>query len=190
MVKFLTDYNVMQRIANGDEQACHIVVKDHISTIYNVAMSISKNSIIADDITQETFIKLWKNAHKFNGQFPLHSWIYRIAVNTALSHVKTAKHHKNIDDIPIEDTGNLPDTILIKKENEQHIETAIAQLNEIEQTVLMLFYWDEVQIKDIAYALDMKPSTVESMLRRTRKKLEYLLSKDYDKPLGKHHEKS
>ena len=178
MIRFQSDKSLMQKIAEHDQRACQTFVKENMSMIYNVALRMVKDTATAEDITQETFTKIWKYAHTFDGESKLKSWIYRITINVCYSHMKSGHTHDDIDDVVMEDTADLADTSLFKKQQAQQVQDAIYQLNETERAVLVMFYWESIKINDIGTALDMTPSAVESLLRRTRSKLKLLLDKD------------
>ena len=175
-MRFQSDKSLMEKVAEHDPRACQTFVKENMSMIYNVALRMVKNPATAEDVTQETFAKVWKYAHTFDGESKLKSWIYRITINVCYSHIKVDSSHEDIDDVVIEDNADLADTSLFKKQQAEHVRDAIYKLNENERAVLVMFYWESVKIIDIATALDMTPSAVESLLRRTRTKLKQILN--------------
>ena len=181
MIKFLSEKRLMQKVANQDSKACHTFVNDYMSMMYNVALRVVKNPTMAEDITQEAFTKIWKYAHTFNGESSLKSWIYRITMNTCYDYIKQQNkgggQYDDIDDVIIEDETDLADTTLFKKEKAEHVQEALYQLSERERSVLVLFYWESAKISEVAHAMDMSDSAVESLLRRTRTKLKNLLDK-------------
>ena len=115
MLGFNSEKSLMKKVSEHDPRACKTFVDDYMSMIYNVALRIVKNPAVADDVTQETFTKIWKYAHTFDGKSKLKSWIYRITINTCYSHMKSKVTHTDIDDVVIQDTSDLADTSLFKK---------------------------------------------------------------------------
>ena len=66
------------------------LVRKYARKVYNIAYRITGNGHDADDVTQETFIQVHRNLHKFRGESSLYTWIYRIAVNASLKYRKQA----------------------------------------------------------------------------------------------------
>lgn len=180
MIKFLSEKRLMQKVAKQDPKACHTFVNNYMFMMYNVALRVVKNPTMAEDITQDSFIKIWKYAHTFKGESSLKSWIYRITINTCYDHIKRQNKsnspHDDINDVVVEDKSDLADTTLFKKEKAEHVRQALYQLSERERSVLVLFYWESAKISEIAHAMDMSDSAVESLLRRTRTKLKNILN--------------
>jgi len=82
----MKDGDLVKRFQNGEEQAFDELVKKHYSTTHNLLVRLSGNSMDADDLCQETFIRVYRSLRKFKAQSQFSTWLYRIATNVANSH--------------------------------------------------------------------------------------------------------
>ena len=144
---------------------------------------------MAEDITQEVFITIYKSMLGFNEQSSLSTWIYRIAVNKSLDHLRSKTRQKRsgiFNSLFHRDTGEAlyepadfehPGIQLEHKENARYLFTAIQALPENQKTVFVLAHIEELSQKEIAEIMDVSVKAVESLLQRAkgnlRKKLEF-----------------
>lgn len=145
--------------------------------IYNLAYRMVGNGEDAQDLTQETFIKVLRELSSFRRECSLSTWIYRIATNLCLSHLRKRK-------IVLETVGireNLPsskedrpDRQLLRKEMRELIHKGIEHLPEENRTVIILRDFQGLSYRDIARILKIPLGTVQSRLSRGR-----LFLKDY-----------
>ena len=119
-----------------------------------------------DDSVQECFIKIWKNLHKFDGRSSLKTWIYRIAINTAIDTAR--KNKKHAYSAEIEDKED--DTDFEKQTIEKELITkGFGSLNEKHKTVLVLYAYEGQKIKEISEILKISEGTVKSRLFSAKK---------------------
>jgi DNA-directed RNA polymerase specialized sigma24 family protein len=78
----LSDHILVQRIKLGDRRAADQLVDAHYQRVYAILYSFCKNRETAEDLTQDTFVKMWKAIGRFNGLSRVSTWLYRIAYNT------------------------------------------------------------------------------------------------------------
>jgi len=163
--------------------------------ILNLIFRLCGNEEIARDLTQDVFIKVYQNLKSFEYKSQIYTWIYRIAVNHTLNHIKKIKRQKwssifeeNILDLLNKGTfesenieNTLPDKILERKDREKIIWDTIHSLPDKYRIPLSLFRYEELSYKEIAENLDLSMGTVESHIHRAKKllikKLEQLLDK-------------
>ena len=165
----------MKKIATGDNKACRQFVDTHMPMIYRVCVRTLGSDRLAEDVSQDVFMKVWRFADTFDGKSKLKTWIYRITINTCLDTFKKQKIHTNIDDFEIADNTDLADVDYLKKKTAEQIQDGLCLLKPKERTAIVLFYWEERRIKDIAKILEIGEKATESLLRRTRSKLAYIL---------------
>ena len=133
----------------------------------------------ADDLTQEVFLKVSRGLEDFRGESSLSSWIYRIATNTALDHLRrssqTATESLSIDmeEEPLRLRGEIPpvDQQLVRKEMNACIRNVIKNLPEEYRTVIVLRELEEFKNSEIAEILQVSLDTVKIRLHRARSKL-------------------
>ena len=131
---------------------------------------------------QEMVLQLWKSYPKFRNESAISTWMYRIGLNTAISHLR--KRPKNVFKISLsEDVFQIPDPAYFATENTgiAALHQAIAQLNTIEKAIMML-YLEEKSYREIALILGITKSNVGVKISRIKEKLEIIL-KSYNHEL-------
>ena len=110
----------------------------------------------ADDILQETFVKIWKNLEKFRGDSKLYTWLYRIATNEALSHLRSRKNLYLVGDNPAPDeyTFQSGDIYFDGEAASARLALAIAHLPEKQRVVFNLKYFEEMKYEEMSEVLE------------------------------------
>jgi RNA polymerase sigma-70 factor (ECF subfamily) len=168
----------------GDTESFHEIVAIYDTRIMTLTLQIAQNKEDAEDIYQETFVKVFKNISKFRFESDIYTWIYRIAVNTAYNYKR--KQSKMIVVEPKEENGyDFLDWIYDPQSNEDNREELIMAINQSlltlshqQRTVFILKHLQQLKIKDIANILDLSDGTVKKYLFRAMKKLRVSL-KEY-----------
>ncbi len=168
----------------GDAESFHEIVTKYDSRIMTLTLQIAQNKEDAEDIYQETFIKVYKNISKFRFESDIYTWIYRIAVNTAYNYKR--KHSKISVVEPNEETGfDFLDWVYDPQSSEDNREELVMAINQSllelshqQRTVFILKHLQQLKIKDIASILDISDGTVKKYLFRAMEKLRVSL-KEY-----------
>lgn len=147
------------------------LVSRYSKTVYRIALSRLGNPSDAEDITQEVLIKYIDADKTFEDEDHRRKWIIRVAVNAVNTFVKSAwKRHttelSEAEDIPYND-GDESETLDIRN--------AVSRLPEKYRIPIHLFYFEDMQIKDIAAAMSCSEGTIKSLLSRARSKLKEML---------------
>lgn len=176
----IDDYQLIQSIKNGEPRAYAILVDRYKDLVYTLAYRMVRNREEAEEVAQDSFVKVYKSLDKFKGDSKFSTWIYRIAYNTSLDRIKKNKKHYN--DVPINDyTYNQLDTIdnalenMISAEKSKMIKDCIQKLPEESGVLLTLFYFDELSLEEISKIVNIEANTVKVKLFRARKKLAVVL---------------
>jgi len=136
----------------------------------------------ADDVLQNTFIKIFKNIDKFKGESKLFSWMYRIATNEAITFLQKKAKQNNVD---IEDyqqqlTSNLEsDNWFSGDEIQLILQKAIATLPQQQQLVFKMKYFDELKYNEISEILDTSVGGLKASYHHAVKKIEHFI-KNYN----------
>lgn len=166
-----------------------ILISMYIDKAYSVAFGVMGNSHDANDITQEAFIKVYKNIDKFNFQSAFNTWLYRIVKNACIDELRKRKKSTVISiDAGIDsDDGEyilqIPDEspgiqeILEEKEAGIYLAEALAELKENHRAVLVLADIKNYDYSEIADMLDIPVGTVKSRISRARIKLAEIIRK-------------
>ena len=155
------------------------IYEDYINKIYKLCLYKAGNKEEAEDLTQEIFIKIYKNLKTFEGNSSLYTWIYTIAVRTCIDHRnKKGKNKETIElDYSLCVDSNIEDDY-IEKDRSLLISSCIGTLNEKYRMVLYLFYYEDMKIKDISNVLKRNESTIKTWLSRGKEKLRSELRKE------------
>ena len=129
-------------------------------------------------MAQESFIKAYKSLHTFKGSAKFSTWLYRITYNTCISEVRKKKvYFTSTDDVEIKDDSDNFNLDGIPEENRAEvIKKALKKLPEDEYTLVLLYYFEEQTIDDIAKIAKLSASNTKVKLFRARKKLYTILS--------------
>jgi RNA polymerase sigma-70 factor (ECF subfamily) len=163
------------------------IVKNHGERIYNLALMKCNQVELAEDICQETFIRVYKGLEKFRDEAQLGTWIYRIALNVCHTMIKRESQLSSRL-IPLEDRADLEpeelnsdvQDIFIKDVEKEQIREAIAALSHSQSDAITLYYLKEFQYTEVANIMDLPINTVKSHIRRAKTNLKLLLMEVYD----------
>lgn len=168
----------------GHSESFHKIVSKYDTRIMSLSLQIAQNKEDAEDIYQETFVKVYKNISKFRFESDIYTWMYRIAVNTAYNYKR--KHSKMTVVEPREDEHyDILDWMYDPHSNEENREELLTAINQSllglshqQRTVFILKHLQQLKIKDIANILDLSEGTVKKYLFRAMEKLRVSL-KEY-----------
>ncbi len=164
------------------------LVKQNLRSVYNLAYRYANNKNDAEDITQEAFLKAWKNVKKFDAQKNFKTWVLTIAKNTTFDFLRKRKslvfsdmensegENKTLENI--ENPSPLPNEIFEQKELAKNLNLAFEKLPPNFRAVLSLHYNEELAFEEIASILEKPMNTVKSWHYRALKILRNLLTKD------------
>lgn len=175
--------NLLESIALQKEDAFKELYTLYSAKVYNTALSYVQNENDAEEITQDVFVKIHKNASKFKGNSSVNTWIYRITVNTSLNVIKKRKRFSFLsftnqnDEKTQKDVPDFvhPNLILENKEEGILIFKAIKKLPETQQTAFILAFVEELPRQEIAQIMETSLKAVESLLQRAKTNLKKTL---------------
>jgi RNA polymerase sigma factor (sigma-70 family) len=153
------------------------LIAAHKPIIYKICNSYCKNQYDRDDLAQEITYQLWKSYTHFNGTVKFTTWMYRVALNVAITFYRKTKTAEAIiklaePDLEIEDKKN--DTIELEK-NINTLQQFINQLKELDKA-LMILYLEEKSYSEIAEVLGITETNVATKIGRIKDKLKQKFS--------------
>ena len=176
----IDDQKLIEAIQNGDTKAYTQLVNRYKDLVYTLAIRMLKHREEAEEVAQDTFIKVFKSLQKFKGDSKFSTWIYKVTYNTCLDRIKKNKKHYN--DVAIDEfTFNKLDSIdnaldnMINEEKSVLIKKCINKLPEASSALLTLFYFEELSLEEISKIINIEANTVKVKLFRARKKLAVIL---------------
>lgn len=154
----------------GTENYIPYLIDTYSDMLIRISFSYMKNLSDAEDITQEVFIKLLEKKPSFQSTEHEKAWLIRVAINLSKDKLKSS-YFKNT--APLEG-----DFIDITKEDNEIIE-AVLMLPLKYRSIVLLYYYEDYSISEVANILNLKDSTVGSQLSRARKLLKPILKEDF-----------
>lgn len=160
----------------GDRQAFRVIVENHQSFVYAVAYRMVGNRAEAEDITQEAFIRLWKNISKYRTDVKLSTWLYKIVTNLCLDYLKSPRnrqrrHHDKLEHAASVQSSVTPETILAGKEVMLAIEKATEALPPMQKAVFVLRDLESLSVAETCAILSLTPDKVKTNLFHARKRI-------------------
>jgi RNA polymerase sigma factor (sigma-70 family) len=173
------DYYITETL-KGNVNAYAFLVEKYKRMVYTLIIRIVKNREEAEEISQDVFVKAYKNLKNFKGESKFSTWIYKIGYYASLDVLKRNKRHVNsynIEEISDNELENVQDGLQILHESDRKriINEALLKLNEDERIILTLYYFQELAIKEIAKVVDLSEENIKVKLFRSRKKLAVIL---------------
>jgi RNA polymerase sigma-70 factor (ECF subfamily) len=172
--------SIINQIIGGDTQAFSVLVDVYKDLVFTLAIRMLKNREEAEEVSQDTFIKIYKALPKFKGESKLSTWIYKVAYNTCLDQIK--KNNRRYDEVAIDSfSENQIKTLdnaldaLEEKEQQQTIQDCLQQLMSKDSFLLTLFYFEELSLEEISKVVNMEANTVKVNIHRARKRLGNIL---------------
>lgn len=147
--------------------------------ILQLAFSYVKNKELAEDLTQEIFVKCYRSLHTFGGKAKFRTWLWRIAANHCRDYLKswynrnviTSDYQPIYDSVPSE---SVEETI-IQEEQDDQLAAAVMGLPVDYREVIYLYYFEEMTIKEISSVIEVKENTIKTRLKKAKELLKQRL---------------
>ena len=185
---------LINELREGDMAALAVLVEKYKRLVYRVAVQITKNHEDANDVMQDTFLKVYESIHSFRKDAAFETWLYRIVVNHATNLVKRRERRREsplsaTSEMEIRpdlrwtaDLANNPHLNLERKERQRWVTQAVNSLPLKQRTVVILYEFEGLTHPEIASILNCSEGTVRSRLHYARQKLRDLLKPYVDSP--------
>ncbi len=185
-----TDEDLVQHASRGSEVHFNVIVDRYSPAVYRLAFGITRNSQEAEDIVQETFLKVFQNLDRFTaskGSF--RTWILTIARNQSINVFSSLKRsvlrafgESEAEDYELSDKGNFGDRhkhnaeeLLSVKQEYSRLQDALRELSERQRTALLLKTVENMSYEEIASIMKTSVSSIESLIFRARRRLSEIM---------------
>lgn len=171
------DQALIAAVAGGDGGAYRTLADRYLQPILRYATRLLGNAHDAEDVTQETFLRLWQHAARYEprGAKPS-TWLYRIAHNLCVDRLRRRKEHEGESAIEAAASGDRPSGAFAQRELAAQVEDALARLPERQRAAVLLVHHEGLTLVEAAEVLECGASAVESLLARGRRSLRTLLA--------------
>ncbi len=185
-LRSLGDEELVALTQGGSEDAYAVLVERYSDYVFTIAARILGDDEDAYDAAQEAFVRAYRAIGRFRGDAKFSSWLYRIATNRALTHLKRRRKRAPAVDIDagphiesaidVEPTRTRPDQLVIDAEFRTQVRAAVAKLPDQYRTVITLFYLEQKSYKEVADVLGLPMGTLKTHLHRARAMLRNIIS--------------
>jgi len=180
----LEDHRLISGLQACDERAYEQLIERFQAPVYNLAFRLLNDQADASDVVQEVFLKIFRNVGSFRGDSSLRTWVYRIAVNESHNRRRWLFRHRRGEtgieetfedsesrERPLMDSGETPFDFTMNREAQVLLEEALAEINPVFRTALVLREVEEMSYDEIAEILEVSIGTVKSRIVRGREAL-------------------
>jgi len=179
----LAEADLVEELKNSNTQsrAFEVLVNTYKKRLYWHIRRIVLNHDDADDVLQNTFVKVFKNIHAFKGDSKLYSWMYRIATNEALSFLKNKSNKRGISNEELQNQllNNLEADIYFEGDEIQlKLQKAIATLPEKQKLIFNMKYFQELKYEEISEILETSIGGLKASYHIATKKIEAYLKEN------------
>lgn len=183
------DTTLIQLALKGDQSAFARLREKYHDAIYNLIYRMIREKEEVEDLTQEAFIKAFASLSSFNDEFAFSTWLYKIATNNCIDHIRRKKLQTFSIDKPLESRENEimfevpdstyePDRDMIARQRKKLLDDAIQSLPPKYRQVILMRHQEEMEYQEIARALKLPLGTVKAHIFRAREMLyKYLRDK-------------
>ncbi len=186
----LTDQLLVEALKAGDEAAFRELVETRQGLVYNTVLGLVQNAEDAEDVTQEVFIKVFESVRQFKGESAFTTWLYRVAVTTALEFLRKKKRKKRFafltslfgdDQNPLHDPPDFvhPGVQLDNREKAKTLFQAIQKLPENQRIAFTLHKVEGLSYQEVSDVMATTVAAVESLIHRARQNLKKTLQDYY-----------
>ncbi|WP_083631159.1 RNA polymerase sigma factor [Labilibacter marinus] len=182
------ELDIINQILAGNMREFESLVNDYKERVINICYSYTNDIADAEDISQEVFIEVYKSLKKFNAKSSISTWIFRIASNKSLDHIRKQKRIKRGADLTsyISDFKNNewsvgaaedPSDILIQEQRKELLYYALSRLQSRQKEAYVLTQIEGLSQQVVGEIMNTSAKSIESLLLRAKKKLKSILEK-------------
>jgi RNA polymerase sigma-70 factor (ECF subfamily) len=177
-----TDRAAAEEARKGNQHAFRVLVERHSHAVFRLAFRMTGNEQDAEDVVQETFLRTYKQLHRFDGRAAFGTWLYRICANCSLDFIRARKSRKEQQtSTGDEQTDHWLDRLASPEPSPERLsesgqiagmlEPALQRLTEMERTAFVLRHYEGCAIEEIARALGVESNAAKHSVFRAVQKL-------------------
>lgn len=179
------DFALMEEIGAGDHAAFRRLVERHQHAVIGTVAKMLGNAAEAEDIAQQVFLRIWKNAKRYRPEAKFTTYLFTITRNLVFNETRRRSRKKEVSADEREESSHQlieanpdrqPDAELLQAELQQAVDDAIAALPEAQRMAVVLRRYEQLSYEEIAVVLKLSVSAVKSLLFRARTTLRESLS--------------
>jgi RNA polymerase sigma-70 factor (ECF subfamily) len=181
------DLALMRLVQSGDMEALREIIETHQQRVASMALRVGGPTVDIDDVAHQTFVRVWKFAHRYEPTARFTSWLLTITRNIVLNEIRYRSRHPTVsldsqsdpdrppDPGPVDLATRRPDQALLEAELQTAIDEALQKLPENQRTALVLRTYENLPYEEIAAILETSVGSVKSLLFRARTSMRDLM---------------
>lgn len=171
---------LVARVAAGDFSAFQVLVTRYLGSVLGIARRMLRDDAEAEDIAQETLLRLWRSADLVAiGPGGLQPWLRRVASNLCVDRIRSARRETVTDELPEEAQAPGQMRSLEEQELGRRVDLALKALPERQRLALTLFHFEGLSQLEVAAVMGITDQAVESLLARARRTLKTALKEEW-----------
>ena len=175
----MTEDQAVMRCQHGERDAFRYLVERYQDIVFGTAFNMTRNRALAEELAQDAFLSAWKGIRSFRRGRPFKPWLMRILVNTVMAH----RRRRTVETTPIEGSdvegegdAEGPEDLTESRSEQQALQIAIGELSPDHRQVVVLRYFAEMTVPELARAAGLTEGTVKSRLYRAHQALRQQLA--------------
>jgi RNA polymerase sigma-70 factor (ECF subfamily) len=165
------EIELMRRTAAGDAAAFRTLADLHLSKVMNFAYRLLHDRAEAEDVAQETFLRLWKDAGRYEPRARVTTWLHRIAHNLCIDRLRARQAHPTTEGVDEARSPDEPAGLLASKQTAIAVDEALARLPDRQRAAITLVHYQGLGNAEAADVLGVGVEALESLLARGRRAL-------------------
>jgi RNA polymerase sigma-70 factor (ECF subfamily) len=173
------DAELVRKSLTGDQRACRDLVRRYQRPVFSVLMRVVRRAEDAEDLAQETFVRMFRALDRYDPERPFTAWLFTIATRLAIDHLRrrrvqtvsltvTEPGSTEERELDVEDQGPKPDEVTSNAEEERIAQDLIDSLPAHYRIVVLLRHQQDLSYEEIAEALNLPLGTVKARIHRAR----------------------
>lgn len=165
------DALLIERFLSGDAPAFDLLYRRYYDKVHAIARGVLLDSEEASDAVQEIFTLVHRHLARFDRRARFSTWLFRIAVNRSIQEARKRKHR--IKDVELTEAA-AKEAPEVAFETDPQIHAALAQMKPADRALLLLFYWDDLSLQEIAAVIGTNVNAAKTRLYRAREKFRFI----------------
>jgi RNA polymerase sigma-70 factor, ECF subfamily len=171
---FDEDGILVERFLSGDDRAFESLYSKYYEKVFAIARGVLMDADEAADAVQEVFTLVYRHLGRFDRRSRFSTWLFRIAVNRSIQEARRFRHRHRSVELNEALTKHAPEEV---EHIDPRVQAAMSQMQPADRALLVLFYWEELSLQEIADSLGCNVNAAKTRLYRSRERFRMLYEK-------------